>query len=160
MVILSVAATGQNTLETVIQKGHELAVVSIAISPDSNYVATGSKDKSVKLWDLRSGKEVRSFQGHEHTVNTLNFSTDGKLLISGSYDKSTRVWEVATGKELFAIPNPDNGIVTDVIFDPKNRFFVVAANSTSGYGDSARIYDFKTRRVVTKIRVNPEAISA
>ncbi len=43
-------AKSQSTLETIIQKGHELAVVSIAISPDSNYAVTGSKDKSAKLW--------------------------------------------------------------------------------------------------------------
>ncbi|MBX2965410.1 MAG: caspase family protein [Cyclobacteriaceae bacterium] len=148
--------TQSQPLETIIQKGHELAVVSIAISPDSNFVVTGSKDKSAKLWDLRSGREVRSFLGHEHTVTTLDISKDGKSLISGSYDKTTRLWDIQTGKELFVIPNPDNGVVTDVAFDPKLRFFVVAANSTSGYGDSARIYDYKTRRVIAKIRVNPD----
>ncbi|MBX2968035.1 MAG: caspase family protein [Cyclobacteriaceae bacterium] len=143
-------------LETIIQKGHELAVVSIAISPDSNFVVTGSKDKSAKLWDLRSGREVRSFLGHEHTINALDISADGKLLITGSYDKTTRIWDLLTGKELYNIPNPDNGVVTDVAFDPKGRFFVVAANSTSGYGDTARVYDYKTRRVVAKIRINPD----
>lgn len=56
------------SLETVIQKGHELAVTSIAISPDSNFIATGSRDKSAKLWELRTGREVRSFLGHELTV--------------------------------------------------------------------------------------------
>src|SRR5690606_10034577 len=143
-------------LETIIQKGHELAVVSIAVSSDSNFVVTGSKDKSAKLWDLRTGREVRSFLGHEHTVNALDISADGKLLITGSYDKTTRIWDMLTGKELFAIPNPDNGVVTDVAFDPKGRFFVVAANNTSGYGDSARVYDLKTRRVISKIRINPD----
>ena len=42
-------------------KGHELAVISIAISPDSNFVATGSRDKSAKLWGAGTGREVRSF---------------------------------------------------------------------------------------------------
>lgn len=149
-------AKSQSTLETIIQKGHELAVVSIAISPDSNYAVTGSKDKSAKLWDLRNGREVRSFLGHEHTVNAVDLSSDGKLLITGSYDKTTRLWDVTTGKELSVILNPDNGVVTDVAFDPKLRFFVVAANSTSGYGDSARIYDFNTRRLLYKIRINPD----
>jgi WD40 repeat protein len=156
IIFISNSAVSQNTLETIIQKGHELAVVSIAISSDSNYVATGSKDKSAKLWDLRSGREVRSFLGHEHTVNALDFSPDGKYLITGSYDKTSRLWDVLTGKELFNIPNPDNGVVTDVAFDPKGGFFVVAANSTSGYGDTARVYDFKTRRVISKIRINPD----
>ncbi|HRI80276.1 MAG TPA: hypothetical protein PLR06_12145, partial [Cyclobacteriaceae bacterium] len=91
------------SLETVIQKGHEMAVVAIAISPDSNYVATGSKDKSVKLWEMRSGREVRSFLGHESTVNVVKFSHDGKFLLTGSSDKSVRAWDVNTGKEVFSV---------------------------------------------------------
>src|SRR5690606_34173129 len=138
------------------QKGHELAVVSVAISADSNFIVTGSKDKSAKLWDVRNGREVRRFLGHEHTVTALDISHDGKYLITGSYDKTTRLWEIATGKEIAAIPNVDNGIVTDVAFDPLQRFFVIAANSTSGYGDTARVYDFKTRRVLAKLRINPD----
>ena len=143
-------------LETIIQKGHELAVVSVAISADSNFIVTGSKDKSAKLWDVRNGREVRSFLGHEHTVTALDLSHDGKYLITGSYDKTTRLWEISTGKEIAVIPNVDNGIVTDVAFDPLQRFFVIAANSTSGYGDTARVYDFKTRRVIAKLRINPD----
>ena len=64
-----------NRLETVIQKGHELAVVTLAISPDSNYVATGSRDKSAKLWEMSTGREVRSFLGHEATVTSLEFTS-------------------------------------------------------------------------------------
>ncbi len=144
------------TLETVIQKGHELAVISIAISPDSNFVATGSKDKSAKLWDLRNGREVRSFLGHMMSVTSLEFSSDGKYLLTGSNDKTARIWEVETGKELVSVPSFDDGLVTDVAFDPLNRFFVLAGYSSSGYGDTAVVYDVKTKRVLTKIQVDPD----
>src|SRR6187431_2158089 len=102
LILFSVIAFSQS-LETVIQKGHELAVIAIAISPDSNYVATGSRDKSAKLWELSTGREVRSFLGHETTVNSLDFSADAKYLLTGSSDKTARVWEVATGKEIFVL---------------------------------------------------------
>ncbi len=143
-------------LETVIQKGHELAVVSVAISPDSNFVATGSKDKSAKLWDLRNGREVRSFLGHAMTVISLDFSFDGKYLLTGSNDKTARIWEVETGKELVAVPSYDQGLVTDVALDPLKRFFVLAGYSSSGYGDSAVVYDFNTKKIITKIPVDPD----
>ena len=68
-------------LETVVQKGHELAVVTVAISPDSNYVASGSKDKSAKLWEMSTGREVRSFLGHEATVTSMEFTSDAKTLM-------------------------------------------------------------------------------
>ena len=101
------------SLETVIQKGHELAVISVAISPDSNYVATGSRDKSAKLWELSTGREVRSFLGHEFSVTTLTFSKDGKILLTGSSDGTVRMWEVGTGKEIYSV-NPFNEIISDV----------------------------------------------
>ena len=109
-------------------------MVSVAISPDSNFVATGSKDKSAKLWDLRNGREVRSFLGHAMTVISLDFSFDGKYLLTGSNDKTARIWEVETGKELVAVPSYDQGLVTDVALDPLKRFFVLAGYSSSGYG--------------------------
>src|SRR6478752_9522504 len=102
LLLIAVFAKGQ-TLETVIQKGHELAVISVAVSPDSNYVATGSRDKSAKLWEISTGREVRSFLGHEASVTSLEFSADGKLLLTGSNDKTVRLWDVTTGKELYTV---------------------------------------------------------
>ena len=77
------------SIETIIQKGHELAVTAVAVSPDSNYVATASRDKSAKVWNLNSGREVRSFLGHQASVIALDFSNDGKYLITGSNDQGT-----------------------------------------------------------------------
>ncbi|MEQ8534430.1 MAG: hypothetical protein RIB86_21430, partial [Imperialibacter sp.] len=54
--LLSFALAAQ-TLETVIQQGHELAVLSVAQSPDSSLVATGSRDKTAKLWQVSTGRE-------------------------------------------------------------------------------------------------------
>jgi len=113
------------SLEAVIQKGHELAVISVAVSPDSNYVATGSRDKSAKLWDLNTGREVRSFLGHEYSVTTIDFSKDGNTLMTGSSDGTVRFWDVNSGKEIASI-NPSNEIVSDVNFSPDMKHFVVS----------------------------------
>jgi WD40 repeat protein len=56
------------TLETVIQKGHELAVLSVSATADSLYVVSTSRDKSAKLWEVSTGREVRSFLGHEPAI--------------------------------------------------------------------------------------------
>ncbi len=142
------------SLETIVQKGHELAVFAIATSPDSNYVATASKDKSAKLWDLSTGREVRSFLGHEASVTSLEFTRDGKTLISGSSDKTVRLWDVLTGKELYSITTPD--YITDIAIDPLMRFFVHAGYSDSGYGDSATVYDFKTRKAIARFSIDAD----
>ncbi len=130
------------SIETVIQKGHELAVLSVAISPDSNYVATGSRDKSAKLWELSTGREVRSFLGHQASINNLEFSRDGKYLITANGDGSAKIWEVKTGKEISSV-KPDDERMTDVAFDPNEKFFV-----TVGFGQKVRVWDFATNKLL------------
>jgi WD40 repeat protein len=144
----------QNSLETVIQKGHELAVLCVAVSPDSNFVATGSKDKAIKLWETRTGREVRNFLGHEMTVTALDFSKDGKWLLSGSNDKTIKIWDITNGKELTSITTED--YITDVAFDPKLRFFVAAGYNRSGYPDSATVFDFKTKKIIVRLPINAD----
>ncbi|MBY0433478.1 MAG: WD40 repeat domain-containing protein, partial [Cyclobacteriaceae bacterium] len=128
------------SLETVIQKGHELAVFSVAVSPDSNYVATASRDKSAKLWQVSTGREVRSFLGHQASVVCLDFSRDGKYLLTGSSDATARVWEVASGKEILLV-KPDDEPLTDVAFSPDGKFFV-----TVGYGRKAIVWEFPGKK--------------
>ncbi len=140
--ILAVVVAHGQSMETVIQKGHELAVLTIAISPDSNYVATGSRDKSAKLWQLSSGREVRSFLGHQASINSLEFSSDGQYLITGSADATAKIWEVETGKEIFSV-KPDEERVTDVAFDPNRKFFV-----TVGFGRKARVWEFPSKKLL------------
>lgn len=144
LVVFSERGAAQG-IETVLQKGHELAVLTVAVSPDSNYVATGSRDKSVKLWELSTGREVRSFLGHSASVNQVDFSSDGKHLISANGDASIKIWEVATGKELFSI-KPDAERVTDVAFDPKRRFF-----ATVGFGQKVRVWDIVTKKKLAEL---------
>ena len=149
--ILSLSLLSRSqSIETIIQKGHELAVIAVAISPDSNYVATGSRDKSAKLWELSTGREVRSFLGHEASVNSLDFSRDGKYLITSSGDKSVRIWETSSGKEIFKA-EPDNERLTDVALSSDGKFFI-----TAGYGDTARVYDFQSKKIQARIPVNPD----
>src|ERR1041384_4960635 len=78
---LCVQTLHAQSFETILQQGHELAVISVAVSPDSNYVATGSRDKSAKLWELSTGREVRSFLGHDYSVTSIDISSDGKYLL-------------------------------------------------------------------------------
>lgn len=151
MLATATLAHGQS-IETIIQKGHELAVVAVAISPDSNYVATASRDKSAKLWNLQSGREVRSFLGHQASVIALDFSNDGKHLITGGNDRTVKIWDIKTGKSILSISLDDIGSynkqygvgqerVNDVAFDPKGRYFVTL-------GQMVHVWEFPSGRKI------------
>jgi WD40 repeat protein len=68
-----------------------------AQSPDGSLIATGVEDRSVRVWDVKTGKERRTLRGHRDLVNAIAFSPDGKRVVTGSYDRSVRVWDVKTG---------------------------------------------------------------
>jgi WD40 repeat protein len=72
-------------------------VSGVAFSPDDNLLASASDDKTVRLWNVKSGKETRIFRGHTSGVSCVAFSPDGKTLASGSSDRSIRLWDMVQG---------------------------------------------------------------
>ncbi|MCP4696951.1 MAG: TIR domain-containing protein [Gammaproteobacteria bacterium] len=81
-------------------QGHTGWVNSVAVSPDGQWLVSGSKDKTVKLWDLASGECRAALQGHDDKVNAVAITLDGQRVLSASNDKTIRVWDAHSGKEL------------------------------------------------------------
>ena len=84
----------------VAQVGHAGFINATALSADGTLVVTGGADKTAKLWEMATGRELRTFQGHTGSVTSVAFTSDGRWLVSGSEDKTIRVWEVATGVQV------------------------------------------------------------
>lgn len=80
--------------------GHTSSVNFAQFSPDGKQVVTGSSDRTVRLWDFASQKELSILRGHTADVTSVAFSPDGKQIISGSMDNTLRLWDIASGKEL------------------------------------------------------------
>lgn len=75
-------------------EGHEGIIFSIGISPDGSVLATGSKDTTVRIWDVAYGLPLHTFRGHRDTIFSLAFAPDGQTLASGSDDATVRIWRL------------------------------------------------------------------
>ncbi|PPQ75265.1 hypothetical protein CVT24_007438 [Panaeolus cyanescens] len=74
---------------------NDAGVTSVAISPDGRWVAAGSLDYIIRIWDLRTGELVERLKGHEDSVYSVAFTPDGMGLLSGSLDKAVKFWDIA-----------------------------------------------------------------
>ncbi|XP_005077136.3 notchless protein homolog 1 isoform X1 [Mesocricetus auratus] len=84
--------------------GHQALINQVLFSPDSRIVASASFDKSIKLWDGRTGKYLASLRGHVAAVYQIAWSADSRLLVSGSSDSTLKVWDVKAQKLATDLP--------------------------------------------------------
>ncbi len=113
----------QNSDFTSISKIRTWHVISVSFSPDGKTLVSGSRDKTIKLWNVETGKEIRTLKGHDSYVYSVNFSPDGKTLVSGSWDKTIKLWNVETGKEIRTLKGHDS-YVYSVNFSPDGKTLV------------------------------------
>lgn len=101
-------------------------IASVAFSPDSKLLATGGWDKTVKLWDVSSGTNLKTFS-HTSFVGAVGFSPDSKVLISGDWDGQIKMWEVASGREIKTIAAKN--AVNAVAFTSDGKTLAYAADT-------------------------------
>ena len=74
---------------------NDAVVASVAISPNGQYVAAGSMDAVVRIWDVSTGQLVERLRGHRSDICSVAFTPDGKGLVSGSSDKTLKFWDLS-----------------------------------------------------------------
>ena len=62
-------------------------------SSDDKRIASGSRDKTVKIWDAYTGNNIKTLSGHTNNVSSVCYSSDGKRRVSSSYDKTIKIWD-------------------------------------------------------------------
>ena len=128
------------------QQGHWDAVTALSISPDSKLLVSGSRDKTLKIWQLETGKLLATLSAHREPIVSVNFPRQGHTLISSGRNGKIIIWDLQTGKtrHLSHYPNwQPIGAIHSTAIDPKGT---VMASSDSG--GSISLYNLKTARVV------------
>ncbi|KAH8758829.1 WD40-repeat-containing domain protein, partial [Hyaloscypha finlandica] len=122
-------------------EGHTSSVNSVAFSPDSKQVVSGSCDETVRLWDTATGALLQTLKGHSSSVNSVAFSPDGKQVVSGSHDQTVRLWDAATGVLQQTLEGHSGNIasVASVAFSPDSKQVV-----SGSWDRTVRLWDAAT----------------
>jgi len=107
--------------------GHTGIINSLAFSPDETLIASGSNDRTVRIWDVASGKQLHKLEGHTDMVNDLVFSSDGKRLFSSGMDGQARIWDVKTGELLFVLQKRNGRHIHAGAMSPDGKFALLGS---------------------------------
>lgn len=116
----------------------------LSFSPDGKRIASTGKGKSVRIWDVASGKLIGKFYAHQDDILRVNFHPDGRKLLTGSKDGSVKLWDSYRGVELLTLnpknvgnnsPNKESGAIQDTSFSPDGNLIVTAKNTTIALWD-------------------------
>jgi WD40 repeat protein len=113
-------------------QGHEASVNTIAISPDGQTLASGSQDRTVSLWNLKTGKHTFTFFGQAGEVHTVAISPDGKMLVAGGFDNKITSWQLDTKtllRSFFYLNSPysHSGFVSCLAFSRDKKILASAS---------------------------------
>ena len=123
-------------------EGHASAVQAVAYSPNGPYIATGSADRTVRLWRDGNLNPVRTYRGHKEYVTALAFSPDGRYLASGALDGSIRVWHTSSNS-LYRVQSGHQARIAGLAFSPNGD--MIASADEDG---AVRVWSFRQSRAV------------
>jgi WD40 repeat protein len=133
---------------------------SITFSPDGRWLASGVDDKTIRLWDVATGRMIRDLTGLRRSVMYAAFSPDGRWLASGDDDKNIRIWDAPTGQEIRLLSGHKK-VIYAVAFSPDGRWLASAsADKTVKLWDVAAGREVHTltghANIVTSLAFSPD----
>ncbi len=138
---------------------HAGPIASLAVSPDSQFLASGSHDKTIGIWNLYTGQRVQTLAGHSDWVSAVAIAPDNATLVSGSVDRTIKIWDLKTGALRHIITSPAN-FVKSLAIGPDGRTVI-----SGGVDRTLNIWDLASGEVLRilaghTIFINSVAIDA
>jgi WD40 repeat protein len=132
-------------------KGHTGGVDSVTFSPDGTRIVTGSYDKSVKVWDVQSGRETLTLNVDS---TEIAFSPDGRHIVTASGGNTAQVWDAQTGRELLTLKGYSDSIYS-VAFSRDGQHIITWSNI-----NTAKVWDAHMGRELMAFKSHPEPMAS
>jgi hypothetical protein len=134
--------------------GHEGVVNAASFSPDGSRVVSASNDKTARIFDAASGKEITVLSGHEGFVASAVFSPDGAKVLTASWDKTARIFDAASGQQLLALSGHADKVTSAAFSSDGTRIVTACADGT------AHVFDAASGNEVLALRGNPSGLTS
>jgi WD40 repeat protein len=118
--------------------GHTGSVRSVAVTPDGSWAVSGSRDRTLKVWDLERGSEIHTLAGHTSSVVSVAVTPDCRRAVSGSGDGDMKVWDLESGSEIHVLNGHTGPIWSVAVISDSHR-------AISGSGDKTlKVWDLES----------------
>jgi WD40 repeat protein len=131
--------------------GHSDSVWSVAYSPDGQTLASGSWDKTIKLWNVKTGNLLQTLTGHSDQVRSVAYSPDGQTLASGSSDKTIKLWNVRTGNLLQTLTGHSDSVW--LAYSPDGQTL-----ASGSWDNTIKIWDVKTGNLLQTLTGHSDSV--
>lgn len=118
--------------------GHSNRIFSVAFSPNGQFLASASADRTIKLWSPHTGKCLKTLHGHGSWVWAVAFTPDNNLLASASYDHTIKMWDVSSGGCVRTLQGHPSSVLA-IAFSPDGKTLF-----SSGYENIVKRWDVET----------------
>ena len=139
---------------------HTGYVASVAFSRNGQILASGSQDRTIRLWDPHTGQHKILLIGHKETVNSIAFSRNGRILASASWDTTIRLWDPHTGQHITTLRGHTGFSYVDfhcVAFSPDGQ---ILAAGTGGSDRAIRLWDVHNKQYIRTITGHTDRVAS
>jgi WD40 repeat protein len=127
-------------------RGHSNWVTSVAFSPEGSRIVSGSRDKTIRVWDAQNGQAMLDpIKGHSNSVTSVAFSPDSSRIVSGSQDKTIQVWDAQNGQAMLDPIKGHSNSVTSITLSPHNSQMI-----SGSHDHTTRVWRVGKGQTVTK----------